>query len=162
AGSELRQRLDAQLGETPAAAEWQIPLPPNLTDLLAAAEKNQRDCRLAAAELDRTWQQCEAILDDVSQSIGTSACLNLDGLIGELADQVRHLQRLTAWLLTLTLAVLLVLSFTVHRNLSLAVQACTRAIIAGDAGELPDTSLFRDIRELVASIRAKCLDKEKP
>ncbi len=94
--------------------------------------------------------------------MGTSAYLNLDGLVGELADQVRHLQRLTAWLLALTLAVLLVLSFTIHRNLSLAVQACTRAISTGDAGELPVTSPFREIRGLVASIRTKCLDKEKP
>lgn len=162
ADSELRQRLDALLGDTPAAGEWRIPLPANLADLLADAENHRREYRLATAEIERTWQQIEGILDDVAQSMGTSAYLNLDGLVGELADQVRHLQRLTAWLLALTLAVLLVLSFTIHRNLSLAVQACTRAISTGDAGELPVTSPFREIRGLVASIRAKCLDKEKP
>lgn len=167
AGSELRQRLDSLLGEAsaayaPATGEWQFPLPPNLADLLADTEINRHECRLATAEIERTWQQCEGILANVSQSMGTSAYLNLDRLIGELADQVRHLQRLTAWLLTLTLAVLLVLSFTIHRNLSLSVQACTRAISTGDAGELPETSPFREIRELAASIRTKCLEREKP
>jgi hypothetical protein len=166
-GSGLRRRFDALFARAnlppPSPAEgWKLDVPPNIEELLAAAENNQRELRQLSLESERIWQQCEAILDDVAENMGTSACLNLDGLIGQLADQVRDLQRLTVWLLTLTLTVLLVLVFAIHRNLVLSVQACARAIGTSNAEELPESSPFREVRELVANIRTKCLGNGKP
>jgi len=137
--SELRRRLDALLRDTAtvrASGEGALlAVPADLAEKLAAAEANQREIRVLAEQIETVWQQCESILDGVAESMGTSACLNLDRLIGELADQVRDLQRLAVWLLSLTFAVLLVLSLAVQRHLAAALQTCAHA--AGNAGELP-------------------------
>lgn len=156
AGSEPRSRADALLAGDPNLTDgqgWQPPPPAEFAAWLDAAEENQRELRSVEAEIELVWQQCESILDNIAETIGTGACLSLDRLVGSLTEQVRSLQRLAAWLLSFTLVLVLGLGFLVHRNLVQPILACARAIRTGDAGALPEAITFREIQEVVANLR---------
>lgn len=154
--TSLRQRLATLLAQravglpSPPADQ----APPDLADRLAAAEGQQEALRVTATEITTTWTECEGILDLAAESIGASACLSLDNLIGELAEQVHDLQRLVSWLLTMSFVVLVVLAYITYRNVVQPVLACARAAAAGDPGLLPPHPRFREIRYLAAALGA--------
>ncbi len=161
----LRQRLAALLALSPISLPA-APLdqaPPDLADRLAAAEKRQEELSTTRAEIATTWTECEGILDLAAESIGASACLSLDNLIGELAEQVHDLQRLVSWLLTLSFVVLLVLAFIIYRNIVQPILACARAAVAGDPAQLPSQPRFREIRDLAQALGApEATEEDRP
>lgn len=159
-GTELRQRLDAVLGDDafspPPATTGGSALggSASLPECLGEAERTQQALQSVTAEIETSWAQCDGLLSLAAESIGTSACQSLDSLIGELAEQVRDLQQLVTWLLALTFVVLLVLAYITYRNVVLPILACAQAAVSGDPGQLPEHPHFHEIRQLAEALGA--------
>jgi hypothetical protein len=106
-------------------ADEGVPLPPQVrqgtdlpdtirTHVAEGLRIRQESAALKSAIADR-WAQCEQLVETATESIGSSACMSLDSLIQDLSGQVRDLQRLVAWLLALTLGVLLGVGYFLYR-----------------------------------------------
>jgi hypothetical protein len=153
--ASLRRRIDDLLaggGIPHAPAETGKALPPALPQgvegCLKEAEDARREARLLADDIEAAWSLCEKSLDEVGDSVGASACLSLDSLIVELADQVHSLQRLVAWLLALTFVVLLIAAHFVHRRVVSPILACARSANGGQPASLPERASFREIHDI--------------
>ena len=130
-----------------------------VTRWLKEMEDTRQEARLVAADVRATWERCDGVLTALADSIGADACLRLDGLIADLAQQVHGLQRLAAWLMVLTFGVLLAVSVFLYRRVVRPVLAYARAVCSGDRSQLPENPHFRELHEIGEALRR---DDAKP